>query len=119
MNKKRIEVGDLVKVFNTQLGCDVAGKVLATPTQGSEYWIIHSPAGIVYVGFNFYIMRLWEKAARSGGRPGLDRMDLEKRAIAMGVFIPDNISDLRLDSLVTRAEADQILREKLKKGRKT
>ena len=42
-------------------------------------------------------------------------VDLEKRAIAMGVFIPDNISDLRLDSLVTQAEADKIFNEKMRR----
>ncbi len=55
------------------------------------------------------------KPMRSGGRPALDRMDLEKRAIAMGVFIPDNISDLRLDSLVMMAEADKVFNEKMKR----
>ena len=56
-----------------------------------------------------------EGEIRSGGRPKLDRMDLEQRAIAIGVFIPDDISDLRLESLVNFAEADQIFNEKMRK----
>ena len=64
MNKKRIEIGDTVKVFNDHIDCDINGIILDTPCQGSEYWIIDSTSGIVYLGFGFYIMRLVEKGKK-------------------------------------------------------
>lgn len=55
------------------------------------------------------------KPMRSGGRPALDRGELLKKAKALGVFFPPDISTLRIDSLVTMAEADKIFNEKMKR----
>lgn len=53
---------------------------------------------------------------RSGGRPALNREKLLKKAIVLRVLYPEGTSTLRLDSLVTQAEADKVFNEKMKRG---
>ena len=52
------------------------------------------------------------------GRGKLNRAKLIRKALAMGIFVPENISTLRLESLIIRTEADIILRKKFKNMRR-